>query len=766
MLVAVLSGYALALLAPLIHRAARGATGWLLGLLPLALTLYFVRQADAVVAGEVQAISYAWIPSLGVNLSFYLDGWALLFALLITGMGSLIILYAGGYLGAHRQLGLFYSYLLVFMASMLGLVLADNIIGLFVFWELTSLSSYLLIGFNHEHGPSRAGALQALVVTAGGGLALLAGLLLMAQVGGSFELRAFIGQADQIRAHGLYPAIVLLVLLGAFTKSAQAPFHFWLPNAMQAPTPVSAYLHSATMVKAGIYLLARFNPILGGTDLWQLALTSAGAVTALLGAFLAVRQVDMKRMLAYSTVSALGALVCVLGIGTPAAMKAVVVSLAAHATYKGALFLIVGAIDHEAKTRNVLEVGGLGKSMPITAIAAAASAVSMMGIPPLFGFVGKELLYDAAVAAPTLPMALAAALVVTSALLVVVAASTGLAPFMGRRIAGSHTAHEAPLSMLVGPVALAALGLALGASPNVASALAGRAASGILGQSITLKLALWHGWTPALAMSAVALFLGAILFTRRGALRRPLAVMDGANSWGAERWYSRGLELLNALASWQTRILQSGYLRYYLLTIIATTIVLCGYALFSSGYLLWPREWLGLRFYEIGVVVLMFLGIIVAVQAQSRLTAVVALGVVGYGMALIFVLFGAPDLAMTQFMIETLTVILLVLVFYHLPRFARLSTRPARLRDIALATAAGGLATAFVLAAISVQYVAPISSYFMEQSVPLAHGRNVVNVILVDFRALDTLGEITVLALAGVGVFALLKLHAGTGSDS
>ena len=373
------------------------------------------------------------MPALGVNLSFTVDGLSLLFALLISGVGALVLVYAGGYLAGSPQLGRLYAFLLFFMASMLGLVLADNLLLLFVFWELTSLSSYLLIGFDHERAEARAAALQALLVTGGGSLALLAGFLLLGQVGGSLELSALLSRPGAVTAHLLYVPILLLVLAGAFTKSAQFPFHFWLPAAMAAPTPVSAYLHSATMVKAGVYLLARLSPVLGGTDFWVWLVTVTGSATMLVGAYLALRQSDLKLILAYSTVSALGVMTSLLGLGGALAVRAALAFLLGHALYKGALFLVAGALDHQTGTRDVDRLAGLARAMPITALAAGLAALSMAGIPPLFGFIAKELSYEATLHAPASAWVTAAA-VLANALLVAAAGLAGLKPFLGKAL--------------------------------------------------------------------------------------------------------------------------------------------------------------------------------------------------------------------------------------------------------------------------------------------------------------------------------------------
>jgi multicomponent Na+:H+ antiporter subunit A len=763
MTAAVLSGFVLALAAPGLYRLTGRAAGWVLALLPLALTAYFVSFLEPVASGEVYRSRHDWVPSLGVSLSFTLDGLSLLFALLITGVGALVLVYAGGYLAGHPLLGRLYAFLLTFMASMLGLVLSDNVLTLFVFWELTSISSYLLIGFDHERREARAAALQALLVTGGGGLALLAGLLLLGHAGGSLELSALLTQGDRLRSHPLYAPALVLILLGAFTKSAQFPFHFWLPGAMEAPTPVSAYLHSATMVKAGVYLLARLSPALGGTDAWVWALSVGGGITMLVGAWMALVQSDLKRVLAYSTVSALGTLTLLLGLGGPLATPAAVAYLLGHALYKGALFLVAGSLDHETGTRDADRLGGLRRAMPVTALAAGAAALSMAGLPPLFGFVAKELSYEAAQNAPAW---VAAAAVAANVPLVAVAALAGIRPFLGRTVPIPRPAHEAPPSLLLGPVVLAGLGIAFGLWPGLgAESLVSAASTAILGTPVGAHLALWHGLTPALALSAATLAGGVGAYWGRGLLRRVASRWEGAARWGPAGWYELALRGLSGAAVGLTGVLQSGYLRYYLMITVAATVGLTGYALTTSGPLTVAVNWSDLRFYEAGLAVLILLATLAAILLRSRLAAIAALGVVGYGVALVFVLFGAPDLAMTQFLVETLTVILFVLVFYHLPESRMVSETVARWRDAALAVAVGAVMTALVLVGTPEHYPS-ISAFFVENSVPRGHGRNVVNVILVDFRGFDTLGEITVLAVAAVGVYALLKLRRRADGDA
>ena len=459
----ILSVFALALAAPGIYRLAGDATGWLVAAVPLALCIYFLTFVESVGSGEVYAVAHPWVPGLDIDLAFYIDGWSLLFAVLITLVGALVLIYAGAYLHGHPLIGRFYLFILLFMGSMLGLVLADNLLLAFVFWELTSISSYFLIGFDCRREASRAAALQALLITGAGGLALLAGFVLLAQVTGGAAISDFLASGEQVRQHGLYDPILFLVLLGAFTKSAQVPFHFWLPSAMEAPTPVSAYLHSATMVKAGVYLLGRLSPVLSGTDAWLYTVTFTGAVTMVFAAWLTLRQEDLKRILAYSTISALGVLVMLLGIGTEGSARAAAAFLLAHALYKGALFLVAGAVDHETGTRNVNLLGGLRRAMPLTATAAILAALSMAGIVPFFGFIGKELVYEAVFHAAAVPALLTAAAVFSSMLFVNVAAVVGIYPFLSNQAGKTPKhPHEGPLGLWLGPLLLASFGLLAG----------------------------------------------------------------------------------------------------------------------------------------------------------------------------------------------------------------------------------------------------------------------------------------------------------------
>lgn len=755
---AVFSGFGLALVAPSLHQFLQQKTGKWLALLPCGLLVYFLSLLFRVSPDEARTVSFPWVPALQLEFSFRIDGLSLLFAVLISGMGAFVLVYAGRYLCGHPALGRLYAWLLVFMAAMLGLVLANNLLLIFVFWELTSFCSYMLVGFKHEREQARAAALQAFLITGAGGLALLAGFLLLGRAAQSFDVSVLLDRGAALQAHSLYVPSVLLILAGAFTKSAQVPFHFWLPGAMEAPTPVSAYLHSATMVKAGVYLLARLHPALGGAEFWHYAVTLSGAVTMLAGAILAFPQTDLKRLLAYSTVSALGTLMLLLGLGTAPAIKAAMVFLLVHALYKGALFLVAGIVDHETGTRDVTKLSGLRRHLPLTTAAAGLAALSMAGLPPLFGFISKELLYEAKVQAPYAALAITAAGVAANIFLVAVAIIVGIRPFVGRLSPAHPPPHEASASLLLGPLFLAGAGALVGLFPDtLATPLIAPAIAAVHPQATEIKLELWHGVNPIFLLSVFTVLCGVGLFFLRFQARRLATTLPVLSWWNAARGYDLTIAGLRALAAMQTRFLQHGSLPIYLFTIIATTIILAlflpGVPTFAPLSMPWPE----LRFHEVVIAGMTIVAAAAAVRARSRLGAVIALGIVGYGVALLFAVFGAPDLAVTQFLVESLAAILFALVLLRLPDARPDSSTLTRARNAGVALAFGGLITLLLLAAIHLQFSPSIEEYFVKNSLPLGHGRNVVNVILVDFRALDTLGEITVLGIAALGVSLLVR---------
>jgi multicomponent Na+:H+ antiporter subunit A len=709
------------------------------------------------VSGGARLVELPWAPSLGLSLSFNLDGLGLLFATIITAVGALIVLYASRYLRGHAHAGRFHASLLAFMGAMLGVVLSDNILTLFVFWELTGFTSFLLIGFEHERAAARAAAIQALIVTGLGGLALLAAGVLLVDIAGTANLSAMAASDVSIVTSPLYTVVAGLILLAAFTKSAQVPFHFWLPNAMEAPTPVSAYLHSATMVKAGVYLIARMTPLLGATPLWTTAVTVAGAATMLVGAYRSVQETDLKRILAYSTLSALGVLTMLLGVGTREAIVAALVYLVAHAGYKGALFLVAGAIDHAAGTRDISVLGGLRRTMPITAVAGGAAALSMAGLPLTLGFIGKDGAYEALSHASGFPWLLAL-IVVASILLGLAGLLAGVLPFLGK--APLREAHEPAWPLWIPPLLLAAFGLIAGIAPSVLNGPISAAATATAGVPVDVSLTLWHGLTPALLLSLLTLTGVGIAYAGHRAVR--------SRTWrpryGTEDAYDGLASTLNAVSRAIGPPLHRASLRTYVMVIVATSVLVGGTALVTETALGSGVARTSITVHEVLIVVIIIAGGISATVARSTMAAVLSLGAVGYGVAMIFLSFGAPDLAMTQFSVETLTVLIYVLVFRHFRDLGALSPRLVRTRDAVIAVGIGTFIGGLLLSVATTETPPRLREYFAAFGPTLGHGRNIVNVILVDFRALDTLGEITVLATAAIGVRGLLRF-ASEGRD-
>lgn len=762
-----------ALAAPVVARRLGRHAGWALAPVPLLSTVPILR-ALPLGPGAALRESLAWVPGMGVSLAFRLDGLSATFALLITIIGALVLVYAGGYLGGDPRSGRLLATLLVFLGAMLGLVLADDLISLFVFWEVTSVCSFMLVGFDHQRAAARAAALKALVITAAGGLLLLAALLMAAAAGGDLGLSpaeasrlSGLGSVD-LRTHTLYGAILILVVVAAATKSAQVPFHFWLPAAMAAPTPVSALLHSATMVKAGVYLLARLHPLLGGTPEWRWSVTGLGLLTMLTGAAMALPQRDLKKILAYSTVAVLGILTMLLGVGSDLAIKTAVVFLVAHAFYKAALFMVAGSIDHETGTRDITVLGGLRRLMPWTAAAGLLAALSKAGAPPMFGFVGKELLYKTKLDLETLGAWLVTAAVVANVALVATALMVAVRPFCGPLRPTPKAAHEAPLSMVIGPMLLAIAGLGVLVPRAFENALGSGAASAIAGRPLLMDLKLWHGLnTDALAAMGLSLLTLAAGFGLYLFVRPRLAglgrLLEWVGQWGPARLFERGIERLPAAAGWLTARLQTGSLRHYLLVVVAAAVAvalppLASWAMRAQRLAIAPPDvFAGL------LAVLVVGGALIAVLLRSRLASVAALGVTGLAMAMVFLVFAAPDLAMTQIMVETLSVIVLVLVFARLPEFVSRSSALRRVRDVVLSAALGLTMALLVLSSSQVDLENTASQAYLAACVVEAKGRNVVNVILVDFRALDTLGEITVVAVAAFGVAALIGWRFGLG---
>ncbi|WP_167302425.1 monovalent cation/H+ antiporter subunit A [Sphingobium vermicomposti] len=727
----------------------------LVGLLLLALL------APSVLGGQAVQFRADWVPALGLDISVRVDALGWLFAALILGIGLLIVIYARFYLPANEPMGRFLALLLLFQGAMLGISLSGNLLLLLIFWELTSLSSFLLIGFRNDKAEGRQGARMALAVTGGGGLALIAGLLLIGQIAGSFELADILASGDAIRTSPLYPVALVLFLLGCFTKSAQFPFHFWLPHAMAAPTPVSAYLHSATMVKAGVFLLARFWPVLAGTDLWFYLVSTTGLVTMVMGAAIALFRHDLKAILAYSTVSHLGLLTMLFGFGTPAAAMVGVFHLLNHALFKAALFMNAGIVDHETGTRDIRLLGGVAGLMPITATLGVIAAASMAGLPPFGGFLSKEMMLEetAHIVWAGQNWAVPLLAVIGATLSVAYSLRYIFHLYLGQRPA-SYPAnpHDPPLGLWVPSAVLVALTVLVGLFPRTLTfdLIAPAAAVVTGGTAPPFKPALWHGLSPALGMSVLAVIIGATLLRRHGLLQRG---WDAVRLPDARRLFESTVEWMVRCADTITRTIHNGSLQRQLVLLFIVAIILGAVGAWTGGYTPGTRATIAAPPVAVVAWLLLLAAVAAVVKVQrQRFLTLIYISVIGLIVSLAFVYLSAPDLALTQISVEIVTILLLLLALNLLPKIpARVSSNGRRLRD-GMIGLAGGTATG--LAAWAVMTRAPndpISAYHWTNSYAHGGGTNVVNVTLVDFRAFDTFGEIIVLGIAALTIFALLQ---------
>lgn len=753
-------GAALAAWASRFHRV---ASAWVAAGITVLALAFLAPVISIPFAGETLIQSWAWMPSIGLDFAFRLDGLALLFALLILVIGLLIIIYARYYLSAKDSMGRFYAYMMMFMGSMLGIVLSENLLQMVVFWELTSLSSFLLISYWQHRQDARQGARMALAITGAGGLALLGGVLLLGNIVGSYNLTDVLAAGDLIRNHDLYLPILILVLLGVFTKSAQFPFHFWLPHAMAAPTPVSAYLHSATMVKAGIFLLARFFPALSGTPEWTWIVGTAGLLTFMIGAYTALFKHDLKGLLAYSTISHLGLITLLFGFGTQMAAVAAIFHIINHATFKASLFMVAGIIDHETGTRDMRKLSGLLKYMPHTAVLAMIAAAAMAGVPLMNGFLSKEMFFDQAVTASEASVwAWAIPVLVTLAAIFSVAYSLRFIHdvfFDGEPKDLPKEPHEPPRFMKIPVDLLVVICLAVGVLPmfTVAPILAVAVAGTLQATPPEYSLAIWHGLNLPLVMSIVALAIGVGVYLIRERLYRLHDQFLGRLD--ARIIYNALLLGLISLATKLTRQFDKGSLQHAAVWVIGAGLVagVIGFMtvdapLFGDRALL-PLDAVSLT----AALALILATLMTVVYHHQRLLSTIAIGVVGLVIALGFVKFSAPDLALTQLSVEIVTIVLLLLALYFLPQTTPKEIGKLRLgRDAVIAMATGVGVTLLTLAVLTREFE-PISGFFIENAKPGGGGTNVVNVILVDFRGIDTLGEIVVLALAGLGIFAMLE---------
>jgi len=760
MILAVLSGFLFAALVPFFSRYFKRAIPYLFPVLPIALFIFFIQFLHQIELGSHLMFSYSWVPSLGIDLDFRLDGLSMLFALMITGIGSLVFIYTANYLKDHQYLDRFYGYLAMFMGSMLGVVLSDNLMTMFIFWELTSISSFFLIGFKNEDPESRKSALTALGITGLGGLVLLAGIVLIGSVGNSYSFTELLSSSEIIKSSSSYHWIIGLVFIGAFTKSAQFPFHFWLPGAMKAPTPVSTYLHSATMVKAGIYLLARFTPLLGDTFWWNSTLITIGAITMIYAAIHSLFRVDLKSILAYSTISALGILVFLIGIGTEKALLGAALFILAHALYKAALFLITGIIDHETGSRDVSKLAGLQKVMMPVAIAGFIAALSSAGVPLLIGFLSKEVMYEATLKFGQWAVILTILIVLTKIFLFVAGFWAGIKPFTGSLPKEFEKAHLPSTLLWVPPLLLGVLSVAFGVFPAlIEKSLIQSVFSSISGSDTIIELEIWHGFNMALMLSILTLVAGFAIYWFLKPSDYNFQKTIRFERISPERLtYDLG-GFFGRFANFWTGFFQNGYLRNYVITILASLTLLMGYRIFSGVdiHIDWDQI-SPITSSEIIVVFMMIISIFMAILSTSRTTAIVSLGIVGFANCLFFLFYSSPDLAMTQFSIDTLTVLLFMLILFKLPKNKTYSSKSIRIRDGILSLIFGSLIAILVLEVYEYPSSTEISKFYADNAYVLAKGRNVVNIILVDYRASDTIVETVVLVIAAIGVFSLMKL--------
>ena len=774
-----------AIVIPIIYRFYKGVhLGWFVLPIPVIIFIYFMSYINVPDSDKPFIVIWDFMPRIGMNFAVHLDGLSLLFASLITGIGALVVLYSITYLSKSESLGNFYCYLLMFMGAMLGVVLSDNLLMLYLFWELTSISSFLLIGYWRDKQSSIYGAQKSLLITVFGGLMLLGGFISLYLAGNSWSITSLIQNADTIQSSPYFILAMVLILIGAMTKSAQFPFHIWLPDAMEAPTPVSAYLHSATMVKAGIYLVARTTPIfaISGGFVWTV--TAIGLITLFWASFNAVKQQDLKGILAFSTVSQLGMIMSMLGIGAVsyhysgessqlflASIIAAVFHLINHATFKGALFMVTGTIDHEVGTRDIKKLGGLMTIMPISCTFTIITALSMAGVPPFNGFLSKELfltaMFDAHSAdvfsLSTLGYLLPIVAIVGSIFTFVYSFKYVHEIFFGeyKPEALPKKAHEAPILMLLPTGILTLLVVVFGLFPNILSnsiiAPAVRAIAPFASEP-EVHISYWHGITPALIGTIIVFVVGFLLFKN---VQKWVGVYDIQPEYLTfNYYYDRGIQLSSYISNKITQSYMTGFVRSYLMFIFAFFIIITALTLFTHPVSFVFDNISSIRPYELILIALILISTFCIVLAKSRLFSIIMLASVGYSVALFFVFFGAPDLALTQLSIETISTALFLLCFYHLPKMSRHDEdRKFKLGNFIISICVGIGVIILGLIAYGNRHFDSISQYYKDNVYDLAAGKNMVNVILVDFRGFDTLFESAVLGIAGLGIYTLIKLR-------
>lgn len=782
---AVLLPLIFAILIPILYRFyKRIHLGWFVLPIPVVLFAYFLSYIKPTMSGQFTEQSVAWMPQIGMNFDVYVDGLGLLFSLLITGIGSLVVLYSISYLSQSEQLGHFYCYLLMFMSAMLGIVLSDNLLVLYFFWELTSFSSFLLISFWRHKDKSLYGAMKSMMITVFGGLSLLGGFILLYLASGTWRIRDIIENVDQIQTSPIFLLAMIFVIIGAMTKSAQFPFYIWLPDAMEAPTPVSAYLHSATMVKAGIYLIARLTPIFAVSQGWIWAVTTFGLVTLFWGSLNATKQQDLKGILAFSTVSQLGMIMSMLGIGAVsyhfqgdesqlylAAYSAAIFHLINHATFKGALFMITGAVDHATGTRDIRKLGGLMTIMPISFTLSIITSLSMAGVPPFNGFLSKEAFIESMIEVThasvfslnTVGLLIPIVAIVGSIFTFVYSFKFIVEIFLGdhKPDALPNKAHEASILMNISPTILAILVISIGLFPSIVSApLVEPAVKSIANTNeVSASFHLWHGFTPAFIATLVIYAVGAVLILTA---KRWVPLLRGIpNALTLNHWYNQTGRYTPYYATQITRTYMTGFNRNNLVIIFFMMIVLTFVTLIFVPFTVDFMKVSPIRLYEFVSVITITIAAIMIIFARSRLFSIIMLSAVGYSMAIFFIFFNAPDLALTQFVVETISTALFLLCFYHLPNMSRYNESVRyRVVNAIISIGVGAVVIVLGLIAYGNRHFESISEFYKAHVYDLAEGKNMVNVILVDFRGTDTLFESSVLGIAGMGIYTLIKLRA------
>ncbi|NJH98166.1 Na+/H+ antiporter subunit A [Staphylococcus agnetis] len=783
--IAVILPLIFALIIPVLYRFyKRVHLGWFVLPIPVVLFAYFLTYLQPTMSGHYEKASMKWMPQIGMNFDIYVDGLGLLFSLLITGIGSLVVLYSISYLSRSEQLGNFYCYLLMFMSAMLGVVLSDNLLVLYLFWELTSFSSFLLISFWRHKEKSLYGAMKSMMITVFGGLSLLGGFILLYIASGTWSIRELVRHVDDIHTSPFFLLAMIFIIIGAMTKSAQFPFYIWLPDAMEAPTPVSAYLHSATMVKAGIYLIARLTPLFAVSQGWIWTVTLFGLVTLFWGSLNATKQQDLKGILAFSTVSQLGMIMSMLGIGAVsyhfngaenqfyvAAYSAAIFHLINHATFKGALFMITGAVDHATGTRDIKKLGGLMTIMPISFTLTIITSLSMAGVPPFNGFLSKEQFLEAMIEVTsanvfslnTLGLLLPIVAVIGSIFTFVYSFKFITEIFLGnyQPDALPHKAHEASILMNIPPIILSTLVIAIGLFPSLVSTpLVEPAVKSIANiDNITAEFHLWHGFTPAFMATLIIYVVGAILLLTH---KKWVPVIKGLPQFlTLNYWYDQTGRYSPFYATQLTRTYMTGFSRNNIVIIFTTLIIITVVTLILVPFTFDFKHVSPIHPYEFISVITIIIAAVMIMFARSRLFSIIMLSAVGYSMAIFFIFFNAPDLALTQFVVETISTALFLLCFYHLPNMSRYNETPRfKIVNVVISISVGLIVTILGLIAYGNRHFISISEFYKKHVYDLAEGKNMVNVILVDFRGTDTLFESAVLGIAGMAIYTLIKLRA------